>query len=179
MPANSCGCQPAAWKFDKGEPRSGDSGAVDRNILLPPLRGSVSSTCSVPWVDTHGYSLPSLCDYDHQIATAPVRLRVLNRRRKPVALRHTARLKHLTLGRVRYMRAEPWITHTPLAGPALFSKQVGTSSLRAPAHHPETLRIAGGPARRSALVSPYFLLRFKKTLALLCWRCGYTSRGHE
>ncbi len=50
---------------------SGDSGDEERNILLPPLRGSRSSMVSIPWVGTHGYSLPSLCDYGHQWATAP------------------------------------------------------------------------------------------------------------
>ena len=37
-----------------------------------------------------------------------------------------------------------------MTGPSLFSMSSGTSSLRAPAHHEETSRIAGGPARRSA-----------------------------
>ena len=40
--------------------------------FLPPLRGSATVMPWPPWVNTHGYLLASLRDYDHQLTTAPL-----------------------------------------------------------------------------------------------------------
>ena len=40
--------------------------------FLPPLRGSATVMPWPPWVNTHGYLLTSLRDYDHQLTTAPL-----------------------------------------------------------------------------------------------------------